>query len=96
MSKRSRRTHALVFKAKVALAAVRNEGTLTELSKRSDVHPGQITACKDQLLASAADVFAEGGRRTDPPVDVQQLHAKIGEITLESDFLNMRSPRPAC
>ena len=87
MSKRSRRTHAPVFKAKVALAAVRNEGTLAELSKRFDVHPGQITAWKDQLLAGAADVFAEGGRCTDPPVDAQRLHAKIGEITLENDFL---------
>ena len=87
MSKRSRRIHAPAFKAKVALAAVRSEGTLADLAKRFDVHAGQITAWKDQLLAGAADVFADGGRRAEPEVDVQRLHAKIGEITLENDFL---------
>jgi transposase len=86
MSKRSRRTHAPEFKAKVALAAVRNEDTLAALAKRFDVHPGQVTAWKDQLLHAAAEVFAEG-RRTEPPVDVKSLHAKIGALTLENDFL---------
>ena len=87
MSKRPRRNHAPTFKAKVALAAVRNEGTLAELSKRFDVHPGQITAWKRVMSAATADAFAEGGRRTDPPVDVKSLHAKIGQLALENDFL---------
>ena len=88
MSRRPRRNHAPAFKAKVALAAVKGEGTLAELAKRFDVHPAQVTAWKDQLLAGATSVFAEGGRATaDPPVDVTTLHAKIGELALENDFL---------
>jgi transposase len=87
MPRRPRRNHAPPFKAKVALAAIRNEGTIVELAKRFDVHPAQITAWKDQLLTRSAEVFGEGGAATEPPVDVKTLHAKIGELALENDFL---------
>jgi transposase-like protein len=87
MSRRPRRNHAPAFKAKVALAAVKGEATLAELAKRFDVHPAQVTAWKDQLLAGATGVFADGSRPADPPVDVKTLHAKIGELALENDFL---------
>lgn len=87
MSRRPRRNHAPAFKAKVALAAVKGEATLAELAKRFDVHPAQVTAWKDQLLAAATGVFADGNHAADPPVDVKTLHAKIGELALENDFL---------
>ena len=85
MSKRPRRNHAPAFKAKVALAAVRNEGTLAELARRFDLHPGRITAWKDQLLSGAAGVFRGGPG--EPPVGVKTLHANFGELALENDFL---------
>ena len=86
MSRRPRRNHSPAFKAKVALTAIRAEATLAELAQRFDVHPHQISQWREQFLAGAAIVFAEG-RAVDPPVDVQALHAKIGALTLENDFL---------
>ena len=88
MSRRPRRNHTPVFKAKVALAAVKGDRTLAQLAEQFDVHPNQITAWKAQLESGAADVFEPGGTGTAPPaVDVKSLHAKIGELTLENDFL---------
>ena len=86
MSRRPRRNHSAQFKAKVALAAIRGDKTLAELAKQFDVHPNQITEWKTQLQSNAGAVF--GAKREDgPPVDVKALHAKIGELTLENDFL---------
>jgi transposase len=85
MSKRTRRNHSPAFKAKVALAACKGDATLAELAKRHDVHPNQIAQWKEQLISGAAGVF--GDRPTAPTVDVKALHAKIGELTLENDFL---------
>jgi transposase-like protein len=88
MSKRPRRNHSPAFKAKVALAAVKGEKTLTELAQQFDVHPNQITQWKAQLFDGAADVFgAEKAGAANPTVDVKTLHAKIGELTLANDFL---------
>jgi len=86
LSRRPRRHHAPAFEAKVALAALKAEATLAELTQRSDGHPHQIGQWREQFLAGAASVFAEG-RPVDPPVDVQALHAKIGARTLENDFV---------
>ena len=90
MTRRTRRNHSPAFKAKVALAAIRGEKTLAELAQQYDVHANQITMWKSQLVDSAADVFGSGlaPREVPPPVDVKTLHAKIGELTLENDFLS--------
>ena len=89
MSRRPRRNRTPGFKAKVALAAIKGDRTLVELAEQFDVHPNQITSWKAQLEGGAADVFGPGGSNGAalPAVDVKSLHAKIGELTLENDFL---------
>jgi transposase len=87
MAKRPRRNHSSAFKAKVALAAVKGEKTITELAQHFDVHPNQITQWKNKLLEDLPAVFEQGGSSREPAVDVKSLHAKIGELTLENDFL---------
>jgi transposase-like protein len=89
MKRRARRNHTPAFKAKVALAAIRGQNTLAELAQHFDVHPNQITQWKAQLQEGAAGVFGPvaGAGANTPIVDVKSLHAKIGELTLENDFL---------
>jgi transposase len=89
MSRRPRRNHTATFKAKVALAAIKGEKTLSELAEQFDVHANQITQWKSQLLEGAVGVFG-GGAKTEPAaaaVDLKTLHAKIGALTLENDLL---------
>jgi transposase len=90
MTKRTRRTHAPGFKAKVALAAIKGEKTLAELAQQYDVHPNQITSWKAHLVESASGLFGSTGSASDaaPAIDMKTLHAKIGELTLENDFLS--------
>ena len=88
MTRRPRRNHTPAFKAKVAVAALKGEKTLSELAQQFDVHVNQITQWKAQLLEGAAGVFNHGrSEATAPPVDLKLLHAKIGELALENDFL---------
>jgi len=82
------RFHAPAFKAKVALAALKNDRTMAQLAEQFNVHPNQIATWKDQLLESAADVFERGGNgKSTSEIDITSLHAKIGELVLENDFL---------
>jgi transposase-like protein len=85
VAKRVRRQHTGAFKAQVALAALREDKTMAQLCQEFDLHANQITEWKRQLLERAADVF--GGADPPKPVDLQPLHAKIGQLTLENDFL---------
>jgi transposase-like protein len=89
MTKRARRNHTPAFKAKVALAALKNDRTIAQLAVQFDVHSNQISAWKEQLAAGAVDVFGRGGGGTSSAADVyiKALHAKIGELVLENDFL---------
>lgn len=88
MPRRPRRNHSPAFKAKVALAAVRGEQTLAELGQQFDVHPNQIKQWKDQLLEGATGVFGDPPKEEVPAVDLKELHAKIGQLALENDFLS--------
>lgn len=87
MTRRPRRNHSPAFKAKVALAAIKGEKTLAELAEQYDVHANQITSWRTQLLEGAAGVFGGDSKaEAPPPIDVKELHAKIGELTLTNDF----------
>ena len=90
MSKRKQ--HSPVFKAKVALEAVKGEETVSELAGRFGVHPTMIHQWKRALLEGASGVFERGGRRK-PEIDedqVKELHAKIGELAVANDFLSRK------
>ena len=86
MTKRPRRNHTAVFKAKVALEALKGEQTLVELAHRFQVHPNQITEWKKQLLERAPEIFDKEKKSQEP--DVKELHAKIGQLAMENDFLS--------
>jgi len=90
MTKRPRRNHMPAFKAKVALAAIKGDKTLADLAQQFDVHPNQITQWKAQLLDGAAGLFGSEARAdaAGPTIDLKSLHAKIGELALENDFLS--------
>jgi len=86
MAKRPRRNHGAAFKAKVALEAIKGDQTIVELAERFQVHPNQITEWKKQLMERADEVFSRDKKAEAGP-DIKELHAKIGQLALENDFL---------
>jgi transposase-like protein len=86
--KRKRRNHSPSFKAKVALAAVRGDKTMAELAEQFDVHPNQIQDWRRKLLDQAGQLFDRGSHSPEEAEHkVKELHAKIGQLTMERDFL---------
>ena len=71
----------------MALAAIKGDLTVAQLAQKHDVHANQISQWKAQLLEHSGELFDNGGQPKEPPVDIKALHAKIGELTLENDFL---------
>ena len=85
--RRPRRTHSPEFKAKVAIAALRGDKTLAELAEQFDLPPIQISEWKNQLAESAGAVFSKGKQDASNEEEIKTLHAKIGQLTIERDFL---------
>jgi len=86
---RKRRTHSPDFKAKVALAAIKGDETLSELARRYQINANLIVKWKKLLLENSAEVFASGkGLAPGRESEIKSLQAKIGEITMENDFLS--------
>jgi transposase-like protein len=86
--RRKRRNHSPEFKAKVALAAIQGDLTMAQLVEKFAVHGNQITDWKKPLLSHASDVFGKGAQKAEASAEtIDQLHAKIGQLTMENDFL---------
>jgi len=94
---RKRRNHSAAFKAKVALDAIKGEKTLSELAYQYELHPNQIQQWKKKLLEGSKDIFGSSEKeRKYMESEIKELHAKIGQLTMERDFLAKAfgSPRP--
>ena len=95
MTQRTRRKIDAALKAKIALEALREQATVADLAQRSQVHPNQMYAWKKQLLDQAARAFesVSGDGTADRGREIEKLHAKIGQLVIERDFLAKRSGR---
>jgi len=88
---KKRKRYSSEFKAKVALAALKNEETTAELAQRFGVHPTMISTWKRSLLEGAADIFAKGpSSRKQVDAKIDELHRQIGKLKVENDFLSRK------
>ena len=86
--RRKRRNHSAAFKAKVAMKALQGEQTLAELASEFDVHVNQIQSWRNQLKEQVVSLFESGAdKRKDRDAEIKALQAKIGQLTMENDFL---------
>ncbi len=86
--RRKRRNHSTAFKAKVAVAALKGDRTQAELAEDFDIHPNQIIEWRKLLLENADQVFGRSEKQTEESeFKIKELHAKIGQLTMERDFL---------
>ena len=89
MSNTKRKRYSAEFKAKVALEAIKGEQTISELGSRYGLHPNMIANWKRQAIENMADTFSSKKERNSDSSEarIKDLHAKIGQLTVERDFL---------
>ena len=88
---KKRKRYSSEFKAKVALAALKNEETTAELAQRFGIHPTMISAWKRSLLENAANIFGNGhSSRKQIDAKIDELHRQIGQLKVENDFLSRK------
>ena len=85
--RKPRRNHSAKFKAQVALEAIRGEKTIAEIAAHHEVHPTQVTSWKNEVLENLAGIFGDESCGRDEKERIRELHAKIGELSMENDFL---------
>jgi transposase-like protein len=85
--RKPRRNHSAAFKARVALEAIRGEKTVAQIAAHHEVHANQVTTWKTQALGSLASIFDKSSGEAEGVAQIQELRAKIGELTMENSFL---------
>ncbi len=91
--KTSRRKFSGAFKAQVAIEALKERDSLSELSKKFEVHPNMISKWKQEFIDRAAEIFETKSQDKQAQVDVDRLYSKIGQLEMERDFLKKVSKK---